>query len=77
MNRGKKVARKEKPKREKWVVIDESGRLKYPPELGSEIEGYEEELAKQLAEPADPSHAWRAVPISAAFPSDDGDGDSI
>lgn len=75
MKRAKKVVRKEKPKREKWVVIDGSGRLKYPVALGGEVEGFDQELAEQLAAPADPSHEWRAVPISAAFPPESQDAE--
>lgn len=59
----KKVQRKEKPKREKWVVVDAAGRLKYPPKLGTEAEGYDKAKAVRLALPADPSHAYYAVPI--------------
>ena len=59
----KKIARKEKPKRERWVVVDAAGRLKYPPKLGEDAEGYEREKAERLALPADPSHNYTAVPI--------------
>lgn len=60
----KKIARKEKPVRETWVVCDQAGRLKYPPKLGEEAAGYSEEKAKRLAEPAHESHEWLAMPIS-------------
>ena len=59
----KKVQRKEKPKREKWVVVDAAGRLKYPPALGTEAEGYDKAKAMRLAESAHESHAYYAVPI--------------
>ena len=59
----KKVQRKEKPKREKWVVADAAGNLKYPPKLGTEAEGYDKAKAVRLALPADPSHAYYAYPI--------------
>jgi len=59
----KKVQRKEKPKREKWVVADAAGRLKYPPALGTEAEGYDREKAERLALPAHESHAYYAIPI--------------
>jgi hypothetical protein len=63
MARGKKIQRKEKPKREKWVVVGADGQLKYPPKLGSEAEGYDKAKAVRLAEPAHESHAYYAVPI--------------
>ena len=63
MARGKKIARKEKPKRERWVVVDSAGRLKYPAKLGEEVVGFEREQAERLAEPGHPSHEWQAVAI--------------
>ena len=63
MARGKKIVRKEKPKREKWVVVNAQGQLKYPPKLGCEAEGYDKAKAVRLAEPAHESHAYHAVPI--------------
>ena len=59
----KKIQRKDKPKREKWVVVDAAGQLKYPPKLGEEAEGYSREKAERLALPAHESHAYHAVPI--------------
>lgn len=59
----KKVVRKDKPKRERWVVINPAGRLKYPAKLGMEVVGFEREQAQRLAEPGHPSHQWTAVPI--------------
>jgi hypothetical protein len=63
MARGKKVVRKEKPKREKWVVVGADGKLKYPPKLGLDAEGYDKAKAVRLALPAHESHAYYAVPI--------------
>ena len=63
MRKGKKVARKEKPKHEKWVVVNAAGQLKYPPAFGSEAQGYDKPKALRLAEPGHPSHEWYAVPI--------------
>ncbi|NBW14960.1 MAG: hypothetical protein EBR82_43865 [Caulobacteraceae bacterium] len=62
----KKIARKDKPVRELWTVIGPGGELKYKPALGTEVVGMDEELARSLAESADPSHEWRAVPVSQA-----------
>jgi hypothetical protein len=59
----KKVQRKDKPKREKWVVVGANNQLKYPPAFGSTAEGYDKAKAVRLAEPAHDSHAYRALPI--------------
>jgi hypothetical protein len=59
----KKVQRKDKPKREKWVVVDAHGALKYPPKLGTEAEGYDKAKAVRLALPAHESHDYQAQPI--------------
>jgi hypothetical protein len=63
LRRGKKIVRKDKPKRERWVVVDPIGRLKYPAKLGEDVIGFEKEQAERLAEPGHPSHTWRALPI--------------
>lgn len=63
MARGKKIVRKEKPKRERWVVVDPAGRLKYPAKLGEDVVGFEQEQAERLARPGHPSHEWQAVPV--------------
>ena len=59
----KKVQRKDKPKREKWVVVGADNQLKYPPKLGLEAEGYDKAKAIRLAQPAHESHDYHAVPI--------------
>lgn len=63
MARAKKIQRKEKPKREKWVVVGADGQLKYPPKLGCKAEGYDKAKAVRLALPADRSHNYTAQPI--------------
>jgi hypothetical protein len=60
----KKVVRKDKPVRETWIVCDKNGVLKYPPKIGLQAEGFSEEKARRLAEPAHESHAWTCLPIS-------------
>ena len=59
----KRIARKDKPKREKWVVVNAQGALKYPAKLGETPEGFSKDKAHRLALPAHESHAYTAVPI--------------
>ena len=68
----KKIARVEKPVREPWTIVDAQGHLKYQPALGTQIVGFDEELARSLAANAHPSHGWRAVPVSEVH--SDGEG---
>ena len=59
----KRVARKDKPEREKWVVVNAQGQLKYPAALGQIPEGFSKDKAHRLALPAHESHAYTAVTI--------------
>jgi hypothetical protein len=63
MARRGKVVRKEKPKRERWVVVNALGALKYPAKLGEDVVGFEREQAERLARPAHETHSWIAVPV--------------
>lgn len=60
----KKIVRKDKPVRETWIVCDKNGALKYPPKIGLQAEGFSEEKARRLAEPAHESHDWTCLPLS-------------
>jgi hypothetical protein len=55
----KKVQRKDKPETPKWTVIDAHGKLKYQPALGTELVGFDENLARSLAE-----GGWTAIPVA-------------
>lgn len=59
----KRVERKDKPKREKWVVVNAQGQLKYPPKIGESPEGFAKDKAVRLALPAHESHSYAAVPV--------------
>jgi hypothetical protein len=63
MKRTKQI-RKERPEREKWVVIDWHGRLKYQPHVNETVQGFEEDVAKNLAKPVALNQSFTAIPIS-------------
>jgi len=59
----KKVHEAEKPERDRYVVSDREGRLKYAPKNGEDLSGYALETAKRLALPADTSHDYEVISV--------------
>lgn len=63
----KKAVRVERrPVRERWIVVDRATRsiLKYRAALDNTPEGFDPELAMNLAAPVDGRDDWVAIPLS-------------